>query len=163
LRVANIEMKPVVLQFSFIPLLFLVLLVLGCGKRDEVDLSAVPVDIIKQGVALMPTYCHTCHGVGDLEMDAMLAPPLWGVRAHYLARFSAPEDFVDAMTAFLVEPQAEQSLLPLEVAHYGLKAPVSLSEAELRAVGWAIYAGQVARPAWSREYRQRHRECEASW
>lgn len=146
--------------FTVVPLL---LALLGCDQRPEVDLSSVPLEAIQQGVALMPVYCHTCHGVGEREIDAMLAPPLWGVRAHYLAHFPEPEAFVAAMTEFMLEPQGEQSLLPLEVAHYGLKAPVSLTEAELRAVAWAIYAGQVKRPSWSREYRQRHRECDASW
>jgi len=147
----------------FFLLMPLVLLLAACEKRVEIDLSSVPMDAIKQGVALMPTYCHTCHRVGELEIDEMLAPPLWGVRAHYLAHFPDAAAFVDAMTEFLLEPQAEKSLLPLEVAHYGLKAPVSLAEAELRSVAWAIYAGQVERPTWSREYRKRHRDCEASW
>lgn len=111
----------------------------------------------------MPTYCNTCHGVGDLGIDEMLAPPLWGVRAHYLAHFPEPKAFVDAMSTFLVQPERGKSRMPLELAHYGLKAPVSLSEAEIRSVAWAIYAGRVERPTWSREYVKRHRDCEAQW
>lgn len=111
----------------------------------------------------MPTYCNTCHGVGDLNMDEMLAPPLWGVRAHYLAHSPEPEDFVEAMTTFLHEPQRETSRMPLELAHYDLKAPVSLKEAEIRSVVWAIYAGRVERPVWLREYKKGHRDCAADW
>jgi mono/diheme cytochrome c family protein len=121
------------------------------------------LDRIEQGVDLMATHCHTCHGVGELTMEEMLAPPLWGVRAHYLAKYPEPDKFVDAMTAFIVEPVADQSLMPLSVANYGLKAPVSLTEAEIRSLVWAIYAGRVERPAWSREYRKRHRDCAARW
>ncbi|PXA03052.1 hypothetical protein DDZ13_14135 [Coraliomargarita sinensis] len=135
----------------------------ACERKAELDLSVAPEGAIEQGVALMGTHCHTCHGVGESRMDAMLAPPLWGVRAHYLARHSDPEDFVDAMTAFVQKPRMESSLLLFEVARYGLKAPVSLSEAEIRSVSWAIYAGRVERPSWSREYRKRHASCEANW
>jgi mono/diheme cytochrome c family protein len=134
-------------------------LLLGCKERIEVDLSEVPPGVIEQGVELMRTHCHTCHGVGELEMEAMLAPPLWGVRVHYLAEYSEGEAFVDAMTAFLLEPSRGKSQMPLSVERYGLKAPVSLPEAEVRAVVWAIYAGRVVRPSWSREYRKRHRDC----
>lgn len=144
-------------------LLCSVLFLVSCEKPVEVDLSSAPAHAIERGVELMPTHCYTCHGVGELEMNAMLAPPLWGVRAHYLEKFSAPEPFVAAMTAFILEPRIEKSLLPLEIEHYGLKASVSLTEEEIRSVVWAIYAGQVVRPSWSREYMKRHRNCEASW
>ena len=141
----------------------LALLLVACGKKTEVDLSSAPVEAIQQGVDLMATHCHTCHGVGELAMEEMLAPPLWGVRAHYLAEYPEPEAFVDAMTAFILEPNVDQSLMPLSVARYGLKTAVSMTETEIRSVVWAIYAGRVERPAWSREYRKRHRDCEASW
>ena len=141
----------------------LVCALVACEKEPGVDLASVPVDAVPRGVELMATHCHTCHGVGELEMEAMLAPPLWGVRAHYLPEYAEGEAFVDAMTAFILEPSKEASRMPLAVERYGLKAPVSLGEAEIRAVVWAIYAGQVARPPWSRKYRKRHRECNASW
>jgi hypothetical protein len=141
----------------------LVLLLAACGQKPEIDLGAAPEGAIEQGVSLMATHCHTCHGVGERTMEEMLAPPLWGVRAHYLKRYPQPEAFVEAMASFLLEPENDRSLMPLAVARYGLKAPVSLAEAEMRAVAWAIYAGQVERPAWSRDYRRQHGTCEASW
>ncbi|MFU8848899.1 MAG: hypothetical protein ACNA77_09325 [Opitutales bacterium] len=147
----------------YLLLLLLISFSSGCEKRAEADLSAVPVDAIRQGLALMPTACNTCHGVGELEMSEMLAPPLWGVRAHYLAHFPEPLAFVDGMTDFLLEPSRAKSRMPLELAHYDLKAPVALSEAELRSVVWAIYAGRVERPVWSREYKKHHRDCQAEW
>lgn len=111
----------------------------------------------------MSTYCQTCHGVGKFEIDEMLAPPLWAVRAHYLGAYPEPEAFVDAMATFIIEPQQETSRMPLAVADYGLKAPISMDEEKIRAVVWAIYAGQVEKPSWSRDYEKRHRDCEAVW
>lgn len=144
-------------------LLPFVLFLVACEKRVEVDLAKVPMEQVEQGVALLPTYCNTCHGVGEKEIDEMLAPPLWGVRAHYLARSPDPEAFVDAMAEFIIEPKMEKSLMPHAVNRYGLKAPVSLTAEEIRAVAWAIYAGRVERPGWSREYQKRHRDCDLDW
>jgi mono/diheme cytochrome c family protein len=136
---------------------------MGCDKAPGPDLSSAPADAIEQGMDLIPTYCNTCHGVGDLGMEEMLAPPLWGVRAHYLARHPEPEAFVDAMTAFILEPKVAESLMPSAVERYGLKAPVSLSEKEIRAVVWAIYANRVERPSWARAYQKLHSDSEAVW
>lgn len=146
-----------------VSLLLLVCWLAACEPPEKVARSVLPMQLVEQGVRLMPTHCNTCHGVGEFGIDEMLAPPLWGVRAHYLAHFSEPDAFVDAITEFLLEPQAAASCLPLELAHYGLKAPVSLTESELRSVAWAIYAGQVERPVWAREYRKRHQNCSALW
>lgn len=121
------------------------------------------MDEMARGLELIPTYCLTCHGVGEREMEEMLAPPLLGVRAHYLAQYPEAEDFVAAMTAFVLEPRAEQSLMPLALEKYGLKPMLSLSEAEIRSVAWAIYAGQVERPTWMHDYRKVHRACKAVW
>lgn len=151
------------MKTRLIMVLPLVCFLVACHQQSEPDLSSVPVDAIPQGVELMATHCQTCHGVAELAMEEMLAPPLWGVRAHYLAEYSEPEAFVAAMTDFILKPSTEKSLMPEAVAHYGLKAPVSLEEGQIRAVAWAIYAGQAERPPWSREYRKRHRDCEVRW
>ena len=135
----------------------------ACERKIEPDLSAVPAGAIEHGVNLMATHCHTCHRLGDFEMDKMLAPPLWGVRAHYLSAYPEPLLFVHKMVEFIMDPHADNSLMPIEVERYGLKPPVSLSEEEIRFVVWAIYAGGVQRPVWSREYKKRHRDCEAIW
>jgi hypothetical protein len=130
------------------------------NERREFNVGAWTDQLLKQRPA---RYCLTCHGVGDLEMDEVLAPPLWGVRAHYLAEFTDPQAFVDAMTKFLVDPSADKSLMPIELERHGLKASVSLSEEQIRSAAWAIYAGEVERPQWSREYQKLHRDCDASW
>ena len=135
----------------------------ACEKAPRVDLSSAPAGAIEQGIGWMATHCLICHRVDDLTIDEMLAPPLWAVRAHYLAEYPEPQTFVNAVTAFVIDPQADRSLLPYAVEHYGLKAPVSLDEEKIRAVAWAIYAGQVERPVWAREYKKRYRESPAVW
>ena len=136
------------MRLSLLLLLPSLCLLVACDRATEIDLSAAPADAIERGVELMPTHCLTCHGVGELEEDEMLAPPLRSVRARYLARYTEPGAFVDAMTNIVVDPQPEKSLMPEAVERYGLKAPVSLSKEKIRAVIWAIYAGEVERPAW---------------
>ncbi|MGB0744197.1 MAG: hypothetical protein ACPGSB_06695 [Opitutales bacterium] len=149
------------MRLNWLLLLALSCFIVACEKAPEVEISSASMEMIRRGVELMPTYCHTCHGVGDFAIDEMLAPPLWAVRANYLAKYPEPEAFVEAMAAFITEPTVAESLMPSEVLRYGLKAPVSLSKEEIRAVAWAIYAGRVERPVWLREYQKRHRKSNA--
>lgn len=145
-------------------LLLCVLFLTACKKEhDRETADAFPVEAIRQGVQLMQTHCHVCHGIEQRSMDAMLAPPLWGVRAHYLQQYPEPAAFVTAVTDFVTEPEQHKSLMPLELDRYGLKAPVSLEELEIQRIAMAIYSGQVERPEWSRAYEKLHRDCAAQW
>lgn len=135
----------------------------ACRDASSVDKSAFPIEQIERGVALMPTHCNTCHGLGGRNAETMLAPSLWAVRAHYLGRHESPEAFVDAVTAFLLEPDSESSLMPKAVQQYGLKMPVSLSEESIRDIAAAIYVGHVERPEWFRDYKSQHSDCDAKW
>ena len=142
----------------------LIIIGTGCGKQKKVDTSsAFTAEQIRQGVALSATYCSTCHGIDEREMEDMLAPPLWSVRAHYLARYPEPEAFVVAIDSFLTDPKAEHSLMPKAVDLYGLKAPVGIAEEDLRLAASAIYAGAVERPSWTHEYKKLHKDSEAVW
>ena len=130
-----------------------VILCAGCEKSPKQKAREAFTTVeIEQGLHLLPTYCNTCHGVGDREMDEMLSPPLWGIREIYLEKYPEPEAFVDAMVEFMVFPRETTALMPKEVKNYGLMTTVSLSEAELRATAIAIYAGYVEKPSWSRDY-----------
>lgn len=135
----------------------------GCKKQAKVDTSTFTREQITQGAALSATYCNTCHGLGEREMEDMLAPPLWSVRAHYLARYPEPEAFVDATVSFLSDPKAEHSLMPKSIELYGLKAPVGIAEEDMRLAASAIYAGALERPSWSHNYKKLHKDCEVAW
>lgn len=131
--------------------------VTACSRSpmDQAE-EAFSADAILQGTQLTKTYCNTCHGVGDRELDAMLAPPLLGVRDVYIERYPDPEAFVDAVVAFTQHPKRENSLMPHAVEQYGLKASVSMAQNELRLAAIALFAEQVERPKWMREYRKAH-------
>jgi len=89
----------------------------------------------------------------------MLAPPLWGVRSHYLAESQDPEKFVQAIVDFTVSPSEENGLMPLAIERYGLMQSVSLSEEALREVAIAIYMAAIERPVWLKAYEKQHEDC----
>lgn len=141
-------------------LIIAICLFVGCGDSTKEDHDIVlPAHDFKLGLRLIPTFCNTCHGVGDRREDEMLAPPLWGVRAHYLKAYPEADVFVDSMADFIAQPDAKKSLMPKALKRYGLMSPTPLDESKLRAIAMAIHAGHVERPPWSRSYEKVHRDC----
>ena len=132
-------------------------------SHESIPREAFTPQSIQSGAQLMKTYCLTCHGVYQRTQEEMLAPPLWGVRAHYLAKQPKPDEFVAAMTDYIRSPQEEKSLLPVEVARYGLKSPIWLNPEELQLISKAIYSGKVERPNWAHSYKKSHKNCDATW
>lgn len=148
-------------RFEFIGIILAIFF--GCAACSQDAQQEAPKQVfsaidIAAGQKLLPTYCNTCHGIKESE-SAMLAPPLWGVRQHYLARYPEPNEFVEAMLRMMEAPTHETSLMPLAVERYGLMAPVSLDRDTLRLTAIAIYSGAVERPSWVRDYLKSHQSC----
>ena len=147
------------MRASMLSILSAACLLVGCEKSPKQKAKdAFTAAEIEQGLQLLPTYCNTCHGVGDREMDEMLSPALWAIREFYLDAYPEPEPFVSAMVEFMQFPREENALMPAEVQNYGLMTTVSLSESDLRATAIAIYAGYIERPSWYRDYEKVHRK-----
>lgn len=133
-----------------------------CGAVEllgEEAFKPITAQEITEGRRLLKLYCLTCHGVDGKREDQLMAPPLLGVREHYIRQHSTPEAFVSSMVDFMAHPTVEKSLMQCSLERYGLMQMMPLTDEQLRATAIAIYAGQIERPSWWKRYEKAHRKC----
>ncbi|GAA0399006.1 hypothetical protein GCM10009133_04790 [Cocleimonas flava] len=107
---------------------------------------------------LFEQHCSVCHGLnGGMNMKKRIAPPIAGVRAHYLDVHKNKESFVNAVTAWLKKPDASKSLMPGAIRHFNLMPPISIQDDDAKLIAEYIYDGDIEIPEGFKEhYEERH-------
>ena len=122
--------------------------------------AAETADLVAQGEEVFGRVCFDCHNATQPEPD-MVAPPIFAAKNHY-AGFPVREDFVAAVSAFLLDPTEETARMPSAVRMFGLKPPPDITEDEARADAEYLFATNFALPDWYRvHYEEEHGEAPA--
>ena len=103
---------------------------------------------VKAGKQLYKTHCEVCHGVsGGMDMKKRIAPPIAGVRRHYLASHPDKDSFVMVITDWVNKPEAGKSLMPGAVRRFDIMPPLSLAREDVEKIASYIYEGDIEKPA----------------
>ena len=115
------------------------------------------------GPKLFDQHCKVCHGLtGGMNMKKRTAPPIAGVRMHYISVHKDKDAFVDAITSWLEKPDAGKTLMPGAIRHFNLMPPISVPKDDARIIAEYIFEGDIEMPAGYKEhYQQNHgnKEC----
>ncbi len=105
-------------------------------------------DNIGEGEKLFKATCNACHGiaVGGMDMDKRIAPPIVGVRKHYLDAHPDKESFVKAITSWLEKQSPEKSLMPGAIQKFKLMPPLSVPKEDAEKIAAYLYAGNIEVP-----------------
>lgn len=99
-----------------------------------------------RGEEIFTTVCMTCH---KFERGPnMIAPPIFGVKNHYLNAHPDKAGFVKRVSSWLKKQDRENSLMPGAVRRFKLMPPIDLSESDRAAVAGFIYNADFSEPSW---------------
>lgn len=113
----------------------------GCKtgfRHSEADIKVL---------GMIQRQCVSCHHP-YLEMPSQVAPPLSQIRQHYLDRSGSKDQFINDLSAFMLNPTSGISLMPDEVKKYGLMPKMSLAEEDLHQIAGYLYDFDAENPAW---------------
>lgn len=102
--------------------------------------------LVVEGEAVFTRVCFDCHNATEEGPD-MVAPPIFAAKNHY-SGFAAREDFVAAVSGYLLDPTEQTAQMPGAVRKFGLMPPPDMTEAEAVAVAEYLYATDFSLPDW---------------
>lgn len=107
---------------------------IGAVLCSSVNAEASTLD----GDAIYRKHCIVCHSI----MPPPKSAPAMIVTSRYHRKYQKKEDGVDQITAFLKSPSEKNTIDPIFVTKFGLMAPLSLQDSELRIIAewvWDLY------------------------
>jgi mono/diheme cytochrome c family protein len=133
-----------VMKKSSLTLLFVSLAVLLIAQDKQEALASGAATMIEQK-------CFTCHSP-TADHDNRLGPPMAAVKMHYTGKYDNKTDFVNAVTAYAMNPSVDKSLMPGAVRNFKLMPKQEFNEDEVRLIAAFIYENDLQTPDWFAEH-----------
>lgn len=93
---------------------------------------------MKQAEVLIEQYCYACHSP-KMRGQKRLAPPFQMVKMHYLRDHETKEQFTEAISSWVKEPDADRSIMPGALNRFGLMPPMMIKDEDLRLIADYLY------------------------
>jgi len=106
-----------------------------------------------RGKEIFTTVCFACHKFD--RGPNMVAPPIFGVKNHYLQAHPDREGFIRRLSSWLEKQDPEKSLMPGALRRFNLMPPVVLTPEDRVAVAGFIYDADFSEPSWYAEHYQK--------
>ncbi len=117
------------------------------SKNASTDNTSVTEADLAKGFQLLETNCFSCHSP-NATMDNRIAPPMFGVKTHYVGDGVSREKFVADIVAYINNPTEENSKMPGAVKRFGLMPKMSFSEEQITAIANYLYVTELEKPGW---------------
>ncbi|NVK49962.1 MAG: c-type cytochrome [Cyclobacteriaceae bacterium] len=105
-------------------------------------------ELSEEGLVLLQKHCYTCHNPKSKSHDEIIAPPLWGVKNHYLKAYPNKESFVEAVRDFVQNPNEEKAIMKGPIKRFGLMPKPVISDSDLDKIIDYVYENEIENPAW---------------
>lgn len=141
------------MEKNLIVLLMLIVISTSCNKQKNsddfsIDKSANSETVNTDGLNLLKQNCYACHSVTTKSHDEIIAPPMIAVKKRYLMQYDNKEDFVNAMVAFSLNPNAENALMYGAVNQFNVMPKQNFKEEDLKKIATYIYENEIEKPEW---------------
>jgi len=100
------------------------------------------------GEKLYKANCAACHSmaVGGMDMNKRIAPPIAGVRKHYIDKYPDEASFVQAISAWVEKQDETKSLMQGAIKKFKIMPPLSVSKEDAAKIAAYIYSGNIEKP-----------------
>ena len=100
------------------------------------------------GEKLYKSNCAACHSMaaGGMDMNKRIAPPMAGVRMHYIEKYPDEASFVQAVLAWVEKQDESKSLMPGAIQKFKIMPPLSVSKEDAAKIAAYIYSGNIEKP-----------------
>jgi cytochrome c2 len=124
-------------------------ILLGTAMVTSIAGFAADADIGKEK---FKNLCLVCHKLD--RGPNMVAPPIFGVKDHYIRVHPGKDEFVKNVAAWLEKPDPAKTLMPGALRRFGLMPQQVTTADEREAVATFIYNADFSQPGWYQQHFQ---------
>ena len=139
---------------SLLFLFSILVLTTACKNEKKKELLADQrivndnVMAISEGYDLLKTKCYACHNPNAPSYDNIIALPMSAVKMRYSRQFTNKESFVNAITEWATNPEADRAKMRGAVAQYNVMPKQGFKEEDMRKIATYIYENELEQPEW---------------
>jgi len=110
-------------------------------ENKQIDAKKNQEAFVTEGYQLMKQKCFVCHmEKPDLEKRAsMIAPPMLRVQEHYKPTYKTKDEFVQAITSYVLNPDEGNSLMPGAVRKFHVMPHLGYSKEDVTLIAETLF------------------------
>ena len=103
---------------------------------------------IEEGKQLYKASCSACHGAtGGMDMNKRIAPPIAGVRLHYIGAHPDKTSFINAITNWVVKQDESKSLMRGAIRKFKIMPAITVAKEDAEKIATYIFEGELEKLA----------------
>ncbi len=129
------------------------ILLLSCNETRTVE-RTTPEES-KVSLTLLENNCYACHSP-SASAENRVAPPMEGVKRHYLTEGLSKEEFTKRISDFLANPSNENAKLKKAVKRFGLMPKMNFTDQQITQMANYMYTQELEKPSWFEKHFAAH-------
>jgi len=119
------------------------------GKKNK-NITSITSEILKDndGLKLIQQNCYACHSVTSKSHDEIIAPPMVAIKRRYKRSYSTEEEFVTALTDWVLDPIEENALMFGAVQNFKVMPKQPLNKEEVTKIAIFMFNNELEKPSW---------------
>ncbi|MGW8122634.1 c-type cytochrome [Roseivirga echinicomitans] len=131
------------------------------ASEEKSEMSNTEILSPEQALNLLETNCYICHNPSVPSHDALLAPPLAGIKTRYMTAAADRPAFIKQMATFVSNPSEDLALMKGPINRFGVMPITGLKRNQIDAIVAYIYDNEIPQPTWFEEHEQEmHKDSE---
>ncbi len=143
------------MKSNLLILSLLSLFLLSCNekKSDEKSKEVTILETTKnkepsEAYILLRNNCYACHSVTAKSHDDIIAPPMVAIKRRYKVSYKTKEEFVEALTSWVLDPIEENALMRGAVSQFKVMPKQPFNKSDILKISEYIFENEVEKPAW---------------
>lgn len=118
-------------------------------KNEQTIASTIHLNTVSsEGLKLMRQYCYACHSVTSISHNEIIAPPMQAVKHRYLRVFPEKDEFIDALTQWVINPTSETALMKGAVSKFNVMPKLEIDKDDIFIIANYMYDNSLEKPSW---------------
>jgi cytochrome c2 len=123
------------------------IIAMSCSNQSKKNQMTENLEHPLDGKTLLQDKCLVCHGNGTSH-DDIIAPPMKGVKNHYLTEGMTEREFVEDIKNWINNPTEENSKMPGAINKFGVMPKQEFNPDEVEAIATYVFNNEMTKPTW---------------
>ncbi|MFD1615490.1 c-type heme family protein [Gelatiniphilus marinus] len=148
--------------FNIIKIFALVIIsftVFNCNnskKTNYVSVEKTEKEQTHPGKKLMEINCYVCHS-STASHENRIGPPMIAIKKHYINATTTKEEFIEAMQAWIKNPNANDAKMPGAIKRFGIMPKTPYPEKTIKQIADYMFDYDIEQPEWFEDHYNKER------
>lgn len=151
------------MNIKYVYILLLGFITISCNtanKKDQQEqalTSNEKSNELTNGLSLLKAKCYACHSVTSKSHDEIIAPPMAAVKRRYKMSYASEEEFVEAITSWVMNPEKENVLMRGAVQQFNIMPKQPFDKEEISSIAKYMFENELETPSWfQKHFKEEH-------